>query len=84
MYAKAFFGRVGSFMPVLHTMTILGSLGYFLEYDHLIREFLCFFSPDASPNTKRDSLTLYLFCAGFEGDREDMLPLPMWFRTVIA
>eukprot|EP00039_Didymoeca_costata_P018520 m.333795 g.333795 ORF g.333795 m.333795 type:complete len:68 (-) comp17224_c0_seq1:90-293(-) len=38
-YAKTFFGRVGSFMPVVHTMVISGTLGYYLEYDHIKHEY---------------------------------------------
>eukprot|EP00729_Bicosta_minor_P022893 gene22893-1688_t len=35
MYAKAFFGRVGSFMPMVHFSALGFTMGYFLEHDHL-------------------------------------------------
>lgn len=37
MYGKMFFGRVGSVGPLVHSMILAGSLGYYLEYDHIIR-----------------------------------------------
>ena len=37
MYGQMFFGRVGSVGPLVHSMVLMGALGYYLEYDHIIR-----------------------------------------------
>lgn len=38
-YAKAFFGKTGSFAPVVHTMIVMGGIGYYFEYPHIIHEY---------------------------------------------
>lgn len=34
-YAKAYFGKAGKAQPVIHTMLLVGGLGYLIEYPHL-------------------------------------------------
>eukprot|EP00729_Bicosta_minor_P019841 gene19841-25304_t len=37
-YSAKYMGRVGSFTPIVHIALAAGTLGYILEYSHLVHE----------------------------------------------